>query len=345
MLAAVTRSPKVIVVDERPAPGQARPGEVVVRPEVVGICGSDFHIYDGDIAALSGNQDFYPRVQGHELSAVVDDVGDGVSGLAAGDRVAVWPLSPCGRCYPCRIGRPNVCPSFRLVGVHADGGLQQQLALPASQVFGVGDLDAACAAFVEPTSVAVHAVRRGRVTGGEQVVVFGAGPIGLATVLAAVAAGARVLVVDPVAARRDLAAAAGAEQTVWDDPQGVLAAARDWTAGDGPAVAVDTTGHPGVLAQCVELVANAGRVVVVGMSGPPAPLRSGAFPEKEIDVLGSSCQTAAAFQEAIRLVADRRETVGRLFTHRFPLTRAKEAFDLAVGQPDEVMKVLVEVGN
>ena len=161
MLAAVTRSPGELVIEDVSGPGRARPGHVIVRPEAVGICGSDFHLFSGDVAALSGASDFYPRVQGHEIAAIVEDPGD--SDCEAHTRVAIWPLLPCGHCYPCRENRPNVCPAFRLVGVHLDGGLQERLEVPAEQVFAVGDLDPDSASFVEPASVAVHALARGRV--------------------------------------------------------------------------------------------------------------------------------------------------------------------------------------
>ncbi len=161
MLAAVTKSPGVLVLDEVPVPGPPGPGEVLLRPEAVGICGSDLHLFHGDTAALSGGQSFFPRVQGHELAAVIEQAGqDCPAGLRPGDRVAVWPVRGCGRCYPCRIGRPNVCVSLELVGIHRDGGLQQRLCVPAGQVFAVGDLGPEAGAFVEPMSIAVHAVAR-----------------------------------------------------------------------------------------------------------------------------------------------------------------------------------------
>ena len=107
MLAAVTRSPGEMVLENVPDSGPARAGTVIVRPEAVGICGSDFHLYSGDVGALSGARDFYPRIQGHEVSAVVEDPGVART-VGRGVRVAIWPLLPCGGCYPCRIGRPNV---------------------------------------------------------------------------------------------------------------------------------------------------------------------------------------------------------------------------------------------
>jgi threonine dehydrogenase-like Zn-dependent dehydrogenase len=342
VLAAVTRSPGEVVIEDVSGPGPARAGNVIVRPEAVGICGSDFHLFSGDVGALSGARDFYPRVQGHEVSAVVVDPGD-ADIVAEGERVAIWPLLPCGSCYPCRAGRPNVCPRFRLVGVHLDGGLQQLLEVPASTVFGVGDLDPDCTAFVEPASIAVHALARGRLRPGEQVVVFGAGPIGLATVLAAAAAGARVLSVDPISARRDLAKRLGAERVAWVPEAGLLEVVREWTEGEGPLLVVETSGEPGVLPQAVELVPAAGRVVVVGMSSGTAALRPGAFPEKEIDVIGSSCATAEDFLNAVRLVSANRACIAALFSHHFPLARTAEAFEFAMSRPPDAVKIVVTV--
>ena len=346
MLAAVTRSPGVLVVDDVPEPGAPGPRDVIVRPEAVGICGSDLHFYTGDTGALSGARSFFPRIQGHEFSAVVEQLGrDCPAGVRAGDRVAVWPLRGCGRCYPCRSGRANACVSLDLVGIHRDGGLQQLLPVPVSQVFGVGDLGPEPAAFVEPMSIAVHALGRAGIPDGEQAIILGAGPIGLATVLAATAAGARVMAADPVPARRGLALTMGAENAAWGGDGGLLDAVQAWTHGPGAPVVIDTTGDPGALAQATRLVCSAGRVVVVGMSAAAAPLRSGVFPEKEIDVLGSSCATAADFRSAIALVQAHRETISALFSHRFPLTHAREAIECVANPAAGAVKVLITVGG
>jgi threonine dehydrogenase-like Zn-dependent dehydrogenase len=330
-----------MVIADVSDPGPARAGNVIVRPEAVGICGSDFHLFSGDVGALSGARDFYPRIQGHEVSAIVEDPGD--AGVNEGERVAIWPLLPCGSCYPCRAGRPNVCPRFRLVGVHLDGGLQQRLEVPASAVFGVGDLDPDSTTFVEPASIAVHALTRGNVQAGEQAVVFGAGPIGLATTLAAAAAGARVTTIDPMPARRDLAKQLGAERVTWAPAQELTDEIRDWTDGDGPPLVVETSGETEVLPQAIDLTSAAGRVVVVGMSSGTAPVRPGAFPEKEIDVIGSSCATAEDFLNAVRLVSANRAPLAALFSHHFPLTRAAEAFGFARSRPPDAIKIVVTV--
>jgi threonine dehydrogenase-like Zn-dependent dehydrogenase len=345
MLAAVTTAPHVIEVQQRPEPASPRHGEVLLRPETVGICGSDFHIFTGEEAAMSGEDRAFPRVQGHEISAVVVAAGAGCPPeLAEGTRVAVWPLLACGRCYPCRVDRGTCCVNFQLIGVHIDGGLQELLTVPATQAFAAGDAAPGVVAFAEPMSVAVHAIRRGRVAAGEQVAVLGAGPIGQAVAIAAAEDGARVMVIDPLASRRDLALLAGADAAEWGTPDEVAAKVRDWSGG-GPAVVVDTTGDPAALCRAMEMVISAGRVVVVGMTGGAAPVRPGLLPVKEIDVLGSSCCDADDFAAAVALVRRRADAVARLITDEFPLDDAPAAMERAMSRPQDVMKVTVAAGG
>ncbi len=210
-------------------------------------------------------------------------------------------------------------------------------------MFGVGDLDPDSTAFVEPASVAVHALARANLRPGEQVVVFGAGPIGLATTLAAARKGARVTTVDPVPARRDLAKRLGAEHATWGPPEDLEAELKDWTNGEGPPLIVETSGETYILPQAVHLVSAAGRVVVVGMSSGTAPLRPGAFPEKEIDVIGSSCATADDFRTAITVVKANQKSLAALYSHHFPLIRAGEAFEFAMKRPPDAIKIVVTV--
>ena len=209
--AAVTQDKGVMRIVDVPEPGEPGSGEVVVTPEAVGLCGSDFHYFLGDIGA-TGASELYPRVQGHEAAGIVEVVGpDCPAYLRAGERVAIWPLTSCGHCYPCRIGRANACANISLIGVHRDGALQERLHVPAAQVFPVGDQDPAVAALIEPVSIAVRAIVRGRVAPGEKVVVFGAGPIGQALAVAAIDRGASVLLVDRVRSRLERGRATGAE--------------------------------------------------------------------------------------------------------------------------------------
>lgn len=345
MRAATTRAPGVLEVgsvDDPPAPGH---GQVLLRPELVGVCGSDLHLFNGHLpVAPTRGGSLYPVVQGHEVCAVVEEVGPGsAAGLSAGDRVAVWPLTSCGECYPCRIGRASVCDAFELIGVHTDGGLAEHLVVAGDKVLPIGDLSAALGAFVEPTAVAVHALERGRVERGEPVVVLGGGPIGQASLLAARAKGAKVLVSEPVEARRDRALALGAVEVV-DPRSGDLAGrAAAFAGGHGVPLVVDTTGAPAGLRSAVEMVASAGRVVVVGISADEAPVPIGPFTDKEFDLLGSSCHERSDVEAAVEVVRHAGPALWGALGPEHELDDAAAAFAFAGEHPEGAMKVLVRV--
>ena len=346
MRAAVTQGRKQMEVVDVPEAANPAVGEVLVRPEAVGICGSDFHYFLGDIGTFEDPSVLYPRIQGHEVAATIEEVGpEAPEHLRAGERVAIWPVIACGHCYPCSIGRGNACVNISLVGIHRDGALQEQLLLPAQQVFPVGDLEPESAALIEPVSIAVRTVVRGRVAAGERVVIFGAGPIGQAVALAATDRGASVLLVDRVASRLETGRALGAELLVASEAEHPFALAREWAGGDGPEVVVEATGVPALVKPAMELVAAAGRVVVVGLSADDAPVRIGALPFKEIDVLGVSCCGAAEFEAAVELVRRRRDAAAGLVTHEFGLEQAPEAIAYAMEHPAEVMKAIVRIGE
>jgi threonine dehydrogenase-like Zn-dependent dehydrogenase len=244
MRAAVTEGRKTMRIVDVPDPGEPGPGEVLVRPEAVGLCGSDFHYFLGDLGAVD-DSGLYPRIQGHEAAGVLEALGsDAPAHLEVGQRVAIWPLGSCGQCYPCRIGRSNACTNISLVGVHRDGALQERLRLPAAQVFPVGDQDSSVAALIEPVSIAVRSVVRGRVAAGEKVVVFGAGPIGQAIAAAAIDRGASVLLLDRQLSRLERGRATGAEFLALEDGADVVAAAREWSGEEGPEVVFEATGAP-----------------------------------------------------------------------------------------------------
>src|SRR5262245_3684007 len=338
MRAALTTGASVMEVVDRPEPASPGPGEVVVRPQTVGICGSDFHIFLGELGPR-----YFPRVQGHEVSAVVDGVGPGCEGVEAGDRVAIWSIVPCGQCYACSIGREAVCAQIRIVGVHFDGGLQERVLLPATQVVPVGDLEPAVAAMIEPVSIAVRTVARARVGAGERVAVIGAGPIGQTVALVARERGARVLLVDRIQSRLERGAAIGADGVHSSEQADVVALARQWPGAEGPPVVIDATGDPRAIRSAMEMVAGAGRVVIAGISHKEVSLPIGDFTAKELDVLGTSCCSADEFREAARIVAARSADVQGLITHEFGLESAPEAMTFAIDNPEQVMKVVVRV--
>ncbi len=207
----------------------------------------------------------------------------------------------------------------------------------------MGDQDPALAALIEPVSIAVRAVVRGRVATGEHVVILGAGPIGQALALAATDRGASVLLVDRLESRLARGAASGADLLHVAAGDDLAAAVREWSGGDGPEVVVEATGVPELVQTAIELVAPAGRVVVVGLSSERAPVRVGDLPFREIDVLGVSCCSSGEFAEAVDLVGRRRDAAAGLVTHEFTLEQAPEAIAYAIEHPAEVMKAVVRL--
>jgi L-gulonate 5-dehydrogenase len=320
-----------------PAPGAPGPGEVVVRPEAVGICGSDLHLFSGELGME------FPRVQGHELSALVEEAGPGCDGVAPGDRVAVWPILSCGRCYPCRIGRESACAEIRILGVHVDGGFRERMTLPCRQVFPVSGLDPLGAALVEPVSIGVRTARRARIAAGERVAVLGAGPIGQAVCLAARARGASVLLADRLASRLEHGRTTGADILVEGDAADLAPAVAAWTDGEGAPVVVDTTAAPAVVRAALDAVATAGRLALVGLSEQEAALPLLALPIKELDLIGVSCCAADDFAEAVELVSRDRDRVASLVTHEFPFEQTPEAIAYAMRHPGEVMKAVIRM--
>ena len=338
MLAAVTRAESSMELVDVPAPGEPGPGEVVLRPEVVGVCGSDVHLFHGDLG-----DDVFPRIQGHEISAVVDAVGPGSDQVRVGERVAVWPVLACGECYPCSIGRENVCANIAIIGAHVDGALQERLRVPASQVFAVGDMAPAVTAFVEPTSIGVRTVVRARVSAEDRVVVLGAGPIGQAVCLAASDLGAAVLMADVVPERLEHAQAMGAQEVVCGDAAAVADQVRDWAGAGGVAVLIETTGVPAVVRSAFDVIAPAGRLVLVALSHNEVSLPLMDFPIRELDVLGVSCCNASEFAAAVDLVRRNEGAVARLITDEFAFERAPEALRFVAGGSPELMKAVITV--
>lgn len=341
MRAAVTEGVGTMVMLERPEPADPGPGIVVLRPEAVGICGSDYHFFTGHMSDAAGGSQF-PRVQGHELAGTITALGPGCRpDLRIGQRVAVWPLHACGQCYPCSVGRPNTCDRFRLIGIHDDGGLQDSLAIGQDQVFPIDVGDAAIAAMAEPVSIAVRAVNRAAIRAGEKAVVLGAGPIGQCICLVAQERGADVLVIDLQDRRLGLSREMGAQTLQWQSAEEVVNSVRAWAGPAGLPVAFDATGSAVAVRAMVDMVCSAGRAVQVGMSNEEAAIRIGSLTEKELDLLGVSCCGSEEFAAAVQVVQRNSAPLARLISHEFALDDAPAAISFAISNPAAVMKVMI----
>jgi L-gulonate 5-dehydrogenase len=339
MRALLTRKPDETELVSCPDPVLTGAGQAIVRIERVGLCGSDLDLFNGDLGA---GGELYPRIQGHEVSAVVEQVaGPRNPRLPPGQRVAVLPLFACGRCPLCRTGRPGACTRPEVLGVHRDGALADRMVVPVDNLVATAPgVPPEAVAFTEPMSIAVRAVRRSRVAAGEPLVVFGGGPVGQAVCLAAAAEGARVMMVEPLPARCAAALRTGAHAASTAGSPRVRAEIRDWCQGEAPEAVIDTTGSPADFDGALAIVARGGRLVAVGqereMSFP-----AGFLAHREIEVLSVNRCTRADFTRAAELVAASVPVILPLTSHRIRLDQVASTLP-RIGT-SEAMKIVVDL--
>lgn len=337
-LAATLHGPKDLRLEAREL-GPLAPGFVRVRFAAGGICGSDMHYFQhariGNFVATA------PLVLGHEVAGVVEDVGEGVTTVAPGARVAVNPSRWCGTCPRCREGRRNLCENIYFMGSasrtpHMQGGFATFFDATEAQCVPVPDaVPLEAAALAEPLAVCLHAAARGRVE-GRAVTVIGAGPIGLLTMLAAKLRGAAaVTMVDIAAAPLAFAARLGADRVIdlSADPEGMAAAAA-------PDVVIEASGSPKALAAAIAAVRRGGVVVLLGslpggdISAPINPVMA-----KELDLVGSF-RFDDEFAEAVALIGSGALDVMAIVTATRPLSQVADAFALALDRTRSVKVVL-----
>ncbi|WNC13705.1 zinc-binding alcohol dehydrogenase family protein [Brevibacillus brevis] len=336
MKAVQVRKAHELVASEVEKPGIGQPTDVLVKVRRVGICGSDMHIYHGTnpLATL-------PRVVGHEVAGEVVEVGPEVKNVKVGDHVVVEPIRYCGECYACRKGRPNVCASLSVFGVHEDGGMREWFVLPEKQLHVVdAGLPWEEIVLAEPYTIGAQAVWRGQVEQGETVLIQGAGPIGICILKMAKLQGARVMITDLSDERLDFAKENGADVTVNASREDVREAVARWTGGEGVNVAIDAVCLPMTFELSVDVVSPAGTVVVLGFDERPSAIPQLPITKKEVTIVGSRLQTSQ-FSQVVRLLNEGKLRHNGLVTHTFPLERVQEAFDYVEKNPDKVRKALI----
>ncbi|AZN38300.1 zinc-dependent alcohol dehydrogenase family protein [Paenibacillus albus] len=277
MKALVMEQPRVAVVKEVPYPSPKR-GEVVIEVVQVGICGTDFHIFEGEFLSP------YPIIPGHEFSGVIHELGEGVEGFSVGDRVTADPSLFCGNCRYCLTNRGNQCENWGALGNTVDGSMAEYVAVPARNVFKIPDnMSFETAAFVEPMACVVHAMNRLQLRAGQSVLLFGAGAMGLQLVQALSRLGASSLTVVDVSSRKlEMALALGATEAVFVSEQSRLA-------GRSFDVVVDATGIPSVIERAFSYLGKTATYLQFGVTPKDASVRVNPFElyNKDWTILGS----------------------------------------------------------
>jgi (R,R)-butanediol dehydrogenase/meso-butanediol dehydrogenase/diacetyl reductase len=345
-----------LCVEKVPEPGPPGPGEVLLRPVMCGICGTDLHEYtDGPIVTparphpLTGAE--LPQIMGHEFAARVAAVGDGVSHVREGDLCTVMPLISCGRCPECLLGRNHLCRTMACTGLSsAWGGLADLALVSARQVVPVPEsMTPQQAALIEPTAVAAYGVDRGRLQPGQTVLITGAGPIGSLAAMYALAAGARRLIVsepDPVRRQRAASLGVGLGEVVTADPAAgsVADLVSELTGGIGADLAVECAGHESALNLCLDAVRPAGTVVQTALHIRPAAIRAETLALKDLSLIGTWCYPVQDFPRIVGLVASGRLPAERVISSVVPLESAVSGgFEPLVTRGSGEVKVLIEV--
>lgn len=317
------------------------PGEVQVRVEAVGVCGSDLHAY-GE-GGVGGRPNVYPMVLGHEPAGSIVKTGAGVTGLAAGDRGALEPAIYCYHCEFCMSGHHNVCANIRFLSTPNHPGFFRELVnLPVANFKPVpGGMSFGEAALAEPLAIALHSLRLASIRPDETVVVIGAGPIGLLTVAALRAAKAgRVWAVEPVAHRRELARGLGADAAIepGEAPEAILGG----TGQRGVDCVIDCAAGENTTNQAIQLARNAGRVVLTGIhAAAKVPVDVSAMRCKELTLL-SVRRSNHETDEALELLGAQPAWFAPLLTHTREIDRIDEAFAIASQYRDGVGKMIVK---
>ncbi|MFC0561367.1 zinc-binding alcohol dehydrogenase family protein [Halalkalibacter alkalisediminis] len=325
-----------LAIIEKEKPVITETNQVLVKVKMVGICGSDIHIYHGTnpLATL-------PRIIGHEVTGQVEEIGANVTGLSVGDKVVIEPIETCGECYACRTGRKNVCSKLEVYGVHLEGGMQEYLVMPDYLVHKVSqDLNWKESVLVEPFTIGAQATWRGNVKEGDTVLIMGAGPIGLCCLKMAKAKGATCMITDLSEDRLDFAKSWGADITINAAKEDVRGKVLSLTEGEGANIVIDAVCIPKTFEDAVEVVSPAGYVVVLGFDTVASSIPQLPITKKEVTIVGSRLQTDQ-FPEVIKLFNEKTLGIEEMVTHQFPVENIKDAISLIEKSPNEIRKVVV----
>jgi threonine dehydrogenase-like Zn-dependent dehydrogenase len=314
-------------------------GEVLLKVGRVGFCGGDLNGFRG----LFELQE-YPVVLGHEVGAVIEEMGSGVpDSFRAGMKVTVYPYLNCGTCTSCKKGRPNACQDNKTMGVRRPGAMTRYITVPWEVLIRSEHLSLQELALVEPLTVGFHAVNRARLCAGESVAVIGCGIVGMGAVAASVSQEAEVIAVDIDDSKMDIARKAGVAHTINTKKADLHEALSEITKGEGPDVIIEAVGNSETYRAAVDEVAYTGRVVYIGYAKKPVEYETGMFVRKEIEIFGSrNCEKDVDFPAAIAYLEKGKFPVDDVISRVVNLDEAGKALAEWSENPGPITKILVD---
>lgn len=319
----------VIEEVEKPSPG---PGQILLKIAYAGICGSDLH------ASIEKHPFMeFPSTPGHEFSGWVEEIGPDVDGFSEGDRVTCEPNLVCGKCYCCKIGRYNICENLKVMGCQSDGAMADYFLVPAEKTIKLPDtLGMKEATLIEPVAVGTHAVHKAGDLFGKNIVIIGAGMIGLGVLAAAKKAGAeRIIVIDLSESRLQLAKEAGADYILKPE-SGIIQKVTEIAGFEGIDVVFECVGVEATLRTAMDIVYKGGRIIVMGVYENEATINAAILQDRELELHGSLMYTMRDVKEAMSLLSGKKIPAEKLFGKVFSLDECHEAFDHARNNKEEI---------
>ena len=337
--AAYYRGNHQFSVEQKEAPSPAA-NEVAVRIAFCGICGTDLHVFHGNMDGRVG----FERVIGHEMSGTIESLGADVEGLSVGQKVVVRPLDHCGNCPACAAGHTHICHNLKFLGLDTDGAFQEIWTVPAHTIHVLPeDLRLDHAALIEPVAVACHDVRLSGLKPGEDVVVIGGGPIGVLVAAVARDAGGNVIISEVNEHRLAIAEKLGFS-TVNPAKEDLVATINARTGDKGADVVFEVSGSkPGVQAT-TDVAATRGRIVMVAIHATKPEVDLFRFFWRELKLIGARVYEAADYEKAIELVLNGAIDAETIITDVSPLADIQKAFEALDASPT-ALKSLIKVGN
>ena len=315
-------------------------GEVAIRIAYCGVCGTDMHVYHGNMDARVGHN----RILGHEMSGVVESCGEGVAGIPVGKQAVVRPLDHCGNCPACKAGHQHICHNLKFLGLDTDGAMQEIWNVPAHTVHILpDDIRMDHAALIEPLAVACHNIRLSGLEAGEDVLVIGGGPIGVLVAMVAREAGGKVVLSEVNPHRIAIARKLGFD-TINPSETDLAAAINENTGNKGADVVFEVSGtQPGVDAMTA-CAATRARIVMVAIHASKPNIDLFQFFWRELKLIGARVYTAEDYEKAIALIAAGSIDADTVITDVSPLNEIQTAFE-ALDQSPTALKSLIKVGD
>ncbi|MFV0504739.1 MAG: zinc-binding alcohol dehydrogenase family protein [Lachnospirales bacterium] len=337
MKTVLIKEPNAIEVATLEKPVRKK-GEALLKVLFCGICGAD-------VASYTGNQPFtsYPRIPGHEFSAEIVEIDENSKGLKVGDVITANPYFNCGTCYSCERGFVNCCTDNQTMGVQRDGSFSEYITMPVERIYSGKGLSPQQLALVEPFTISYHAISRTIIKATDNVLVIGAGPIGLFALISAKLKGAKVYVADILDGRLNMAKDFGADGIINSKEKNIKEEADKITSGNGFDVCIEACGLSDTFLACIDCAAFAGNIILIGNGKKETTFLHSILLKKELNVFGSRNSYAKDFEDVIDIIGSGKVDVLKMVSTVYPMEKADTAFKALADNDGSLAKVLVEM--